>query len=83
MMDAFAHPKFAQYRDTLNRWLQNRTFIDSLPTCARKDGLDNLAQRVPARLVQGVTLSTMHGCPPDEIEAICRYMLTEKTSIPL
>lgn len=20
----------------------------------------------------------MHGCPPDEIEAICRYMLTEK-----
>ncbi|HDT5145056.1 TPA: putative selenate reductase subunit YgfK [Klebsiella michiganensis] len=78
MMDASAHPKFAQYRDTLNRWLQNRTFIDSLPTCARKDGLDNLAQRVPARLVQGVTLSTMHGCPPDEIEAICRYMLTEK-----
>lgn len=78
MMDASAHPKFAQYRDTLNRWLQNRTFIDRLPTCARKDGLDNLAQRVPARLVEGVTLSTMHGCPPDEIEAICRYMLTEK-----
>lgn len=78
MMDASAHPKFAQYRDTLNRWLQNKPFIDSLPTCARKDGLDNLAQRVPARLVQGVTLSTMHGCPPDEIEAICRYMLTEK-----
>lgn len=78
MMDASAHPKFAQYRDTLNRWLQNKTFIDSLPTGARKAGLDNLAQRVPARLVEGVTLSTMHGCPPDEIEAICRYMLTEK-----
>lgn len=25
-----------------------------------------------------VTLSTMHGCPPEEIEAICRYMITEK-----
>lgn len=29
-------------------------------------------------MVQGVTLSTMHGCPPHEIEAICRYMLEEK-----
>jgi hypothetical protein len=35
MMDASAHPKFAQYRDTLNRWLQNRTFIDSLPARAK------------------------------------------------
>lgn len=78
MMDASAHPTFARYRDTLNRWLQNQTFIDSLPKSARKAGLDNLAQRIPARLVEGVTLSTMHGCPPDEIEAICRYMLTEK-----
>ncbi len=25
-----------------------------------------------------VTLSTMHGCPPDEIENICSYLLTEK-----
>ncbi|QGN38588.1 putative selenate reductase subunit YgfK [Klebsiella oxytoca] len=78
MMNASAYPKFAQYRDTLNRWLQNPSFIDRLPESARKAGLDNLAQRVPARLVEGVTLSTMHGCPPDEIEAICRYMLTEK-----
>ena len=29
-------------------------------------------------MVHGVTLSTMHGCPPHEIEAICRYMLEEK-----
>jgi len=78
MMDASAHPKFAQYRDTLNRWLHNKTFIERLPKSAHTAGLENLAQRVPARMVQGVTLSTMHGCPPDEIEAICRYMLTEK-----
>lgn len=32
----------------------------------------------PPPRVHGVTLSTMHGCPPDEIEAICRYMLEEK-----
>jgi putative selenate reductase len=33
---------------------------------------------VPAQLTNSVTLSTMHGCPPDEIEAIGRYLLEEK-----
>ncbi len=32
---------------------------------------------IPTRLTNSVTLSTMHGCPPDEIEAIARYLLTE------
>lgn len=67
MMNAGSQPKFAQYRDTLTRWLQKNR-----PEKAA------LASRIPAKLVQGVTLSTMHGCPPDEIEAICRYMLEEK-----
>lgn len=29
--------------------------------------------------VHSVTLSTMHGCPPEEMEAIGRYLLTEKS----
>ncbi len=33
---------------------------------------------IPSRLTDNVTLSTMHGCPPDEIEAICRYLLEER-----
>ena len=33
---------------------------------------------IPARLTNSVTLSTMHGCPPDEIEQICRYLLEER-----
>ena len=31
----------------------------------------------PSRVVGGVTLSTFHGCPPDEIEAIARHLMTE------
>ena len=31
----------------------------------------------PTRVVGGVTLSTFHGCPPDEIEAIARHLMTE------
>jgi putative selenate reductase len=33
---------------------------------------------IPAQLVNSVTLSTMHGCPPEEIERIARYLLQER-----
>jgi putative selenate reductase len=33
---------------------------------------------IPARVTNNVTLSTMHGCPPDEIERIARYLLEER-----
>lgn len=48
--------------------------------------VDGLRPRLPAHLrdldfptemVSCVTLSTFHGCPPDEIEAIARYLLEE------
>jgi putative selenate reductase len=31
--------------------------------------------RIPAQITNNVTLSTMHGCPPDEIERIARYLI--------
>jgi len=33
---------------------------------------------IPNRITDNVTLSTMHGCPPDEIERIARYLLEER-----
>ena len=33
---------------------------------------------IPSCIVDSVTLSTMHGCPPDEIEQIARYLLKER-----
>jgi len=33
---------------------------------------------IPDRIVTSVTLSTMHGCPPDEIERITRYLIEER-----
>ncbi|MFC2082027.1 NAD(P)-binding protein, partial [Candidatus Bipolaricaulota bacterium] len=33
---------------------------------------------IPTRIVNSVTLSTMHGCPPDEIERIARYLIEER-----
>ncbi len=34
--------------------------------------------QIPDRLSDNVTLSTMHGCPPAEIEKICAYLMQEK-----
>jgi len=33
---------------------------------------------VPARVSGSITESTLHGCPPDEIERIATYLITEK-----
>jgi putative selenate reductase len=33
---------------------------------------------IPTQITNSVTLSTMHGCPPDEIERIARYLLEER-----
>ncbi|MDH3490717.1 MAG: putative selenate reductase subunit YgfK [Gammaproteobacteria bacterium] len=33
---------------------------------------------IPDCISDNVTLSTMHGCPPDEIESICTYLLRER-----
>jgi NADPH-dependent glutamate synthase beta subunit-like oxidoreductase len=34
--------------------------------------------QVPGRISDTITLSTMHGCPPDEIERISLYLLEER-----
>ena len=33
---------------------------------------------IPARITNNVTLSTMHGCPPDEIESIATYLMRDR-----
>ena len=35
-------------------------------------------QSIPSRMSDNVTLSTMHGCPPDEIGAISSYLLSDR-----
>ena len=34
--------------------------------------------KIPSRLSDNITLSTMHGCPPDEIERIGKYLIEER-----
>jgi len=63
-------------------------FIDSLLDCTPT--VDRLRREIPAeygalrdlayptRLCETLTLSTFHGCPPEQIEAITRHLLANK-----
>ena len=35
-------------------------------------------ESIPARVSNSITESTLHGCPPDEIERIATYLICEK-----
>lgn len=76
MLDAGHTEKFNRYRQELAQFIQRggwRLLAKATPAV-----LQQLTENIHPHLVRSVTLSTMHGCPPDEIESICRYMLTEK-----
>jgi putative selenate reductase len=63
-------------------------FLKSMSDCgeAKKKMIDELLPfypelvniTIPDRISDNITLSTMHGCPPDEIEKIGHYLLKKK-----
>jgi putative selenate reductase len=62
-----------------------QTFLDKMTDCAAEKAakIDTLAViyppvkdiDIPDRITDNITISTMHGCPPDEIEKIGRYFI--------
>ena len=52
--------------------------IAEIQAVLRKDFPQFADIEVPSRITNNVTLSTMHGCPPDEIEKIACYLLEER-----
>ena len=65
------------------KWLEESA--DELPGLLKGSGLEhkipeipNIVKSISGKICKSVTLSTMHGCPPNEIESICRYTLTEQ-----
>ena len=63
-------------------------FLDKMKNCSKEKEekiirLESLYPEIkniniPDEISDSVTLSTMHGCPADEIENICRYLIEEK-----
>ena len=77
MIDAAKSPLFEEYKAVLRSYLENDVFQGTFLEGKEKKVLENL-DKIRTEICPSVTLSTMHGCPPTEIEAICSYMLTEK-----
>ncbi|PID59120.1 putative selenate reductase subunit YgfK [candidate division KSB3 bacterium] len=76
MIDASAHPLFQQYLKELDALLQTPDFLQGTEFEGRD--LSDIPSQISPNIVNSVTLSTMHGCPPEDIEAICSYLLREK-----
>jgi len=65
-----------------------QTFLDKMADCAAEKSakVDSLAKIYPrvrdleisGRIADNITISTMHGCPPDEVEKIGRYFVEER-----
>ncbi|MGN1163774.1 MAG: putative selenate reductase subunit YgfK, partial [Candidatus Ornithospirochaeta sp.] len=77
MIDAGKKPLFDEYIQEAKAMLddgllEGSDWEDS--TDKVRKTLDNISRNI----CPSVTVSTMHGCPPKEIEAICSYLLTEK-----
>jgi putative selenate reductase len=52
--------------------------LGAIRATLRRDFQQFADVEIPATVANSVTLSTMHGCPPDEIERIARYCLEER-----
>jgi putative selenate reductase len=83
LKDASQNKVFDQCRDELNTFLKEAATIKILQgkfakTDEEISQMQQLGENISPYISGSMTLSTMHGCPPDEIEAICKYLLKEK-----
>lgn len=83
LIDASRHPSFNLYKDTLLKSIESERIYSILKqkfphSSDLKVQLINSIKNISPYICNSVTLSTMHGCPSDEIEAIAKYLLREK-----
>ena len=79
LIDSSREPFFTRCREELAGLAADPGLLKGTPWEAQAGAIRELPSRVPARLCTSATLSTMHGCPPGEIESICSYLLKDKT----
>jgi putative selenate reductase len=78
MIDSSKNEVFKGYLEELDNFISDGSIIKGTCFEASQSALKGITSRISSKISPSVTLSTMHGCPPDEIESICSYMLTEK-----
>jgi putative selenate reductase len=74
-LEGIQTPRMTRFMDTMADASEQ---IGQVKEILRRDFPQFAGVEIPTRLIDSVTISTMHGCPPDEIERIARYMLEER-----
>jgi len=74
-LEGIKTPRMTQFMDRL---ANAGAELEEIRALLRRDFPQFADIEIPERVVSSVTLSTMHGCPPDEIERIARYLMEER-----
>ncbi len=75
LIDANNSASFKKYQRLLT---ENLLQFESISNKSTFDELKKVIENISPNISNSVTLSTMHGCPPNEIEAIAKYLIKEK-----
>ena len=78
LTDASGHPLFKHHLEELSSFIRDTNFSEILHIKGKVKSLENISRTISPYIARSVTLSTMHGCPPKEIESICKYLMEEK-----
>lgn len=78
LIDAKGTASFLKYKNWLIDNLENVVLPNSLLNSIDVSQLNNKIEDVSPNISNSVTLSTMHGCPPQDIESIAKYLIKEK-----
>lgn len=84
-LEGIKTPKIQTFLDNMIEAKDNEVFRDCIEAsldAVEKGILKKVTKedilKIPSRISNSVTESTLHGCPPQEIEAIASYLLKEK-----
>ena len=78
LKDAASHPLFKEYKSILRNEFAGGKLAHFSANAEKKKQIRKSIDTIPSFISTSVTLSTMHGCPPHEIEAIAKYLIREK-----
>ena len=78
LADASGNLVFKYYLEELDTFIRRVNLLETMGIKGQVKELENISSTISPYIARSVTLSTMHGCPPREIEAISRYLMEKK-----
>ncbi|UCB46477.1 MAG: putative selenate reductase subunit YgfK [Spirochaetota bacterium] len=78
LKDASENPLFSSSLDELDKFINHGKVFQSMGVSRDAQDFSDIPEKISPIITRSVTLSTMHGCPPHEIEGICKYLMKEK-----